>query len=235
MSGTYPGIDYSGPGSTTNRDPSTGIRYGVISQNSLDPYALSDLWDQARDLSYEAAVEDAKHRIILALDGENPRTALGLVLRDFLRGERAVELGDFIFELDDDPRHINREAAWEIVEQDFNDSYECDQRDWLYELDDYRVENCLISDVIVLKSPYYTFAQFCSPCVPGAANLNSPYNGSDVPSEEDSKRWETFKYFAENVHGFPKAYCFDHDWFENNQAPYPVFSVETGKIVLPTE
>lgn len=66
-------------------------------------------------------------------------------------------------------------------------------------------------DVFVLQSPYYTHAQFCSPCAPGACFLLNPCEGG------------------------PKAYCFGHQWFDGDKAPYPVFSVATGEPVLPEE
>lgn len=66
-------------------------------------------------------------------------------------------------------------------------------------------------DIFVLKSPYFTRAQFCSPCAPGACYLLNP--------TEDGE----------------KAYCFGHDFFEDEKAPYPVFRVDTGEEVLPKE
>ena len=62
-------------------------------------------------------------------------------------------------------------------------------------------------DLFITKAPFYTHAAFCSPCAPGACYLTSP-----VPEGE-------------------RAYCFGHDWFEGNKAPYPVYNVETGKLV----
>lgn len=65
------------------------------------------------------------------------------------------------------------------------------------------------SDVFIEKSDYYTKAQFCSPCAPGACYLlNDCDNGA-------------------------KAYCFNHDWFEENKAPYTVYRVSDNSIVLP--
>jgi len=71
-------------------------------------------------------------------------------------------------------------------------------------------EDC---DIFVILSPYFTYAQFCSPCAPGACYL---VNSLETPSENN------------------RAYCFGHDWFEGGVAPYPVYSVETGEIVNPT-
>ena len=67
-------------------------------------------------------------------------------------------------------------------------------------------------DIFVCKSPYFTYAQFCSPCAPGAGYLLNPLTEPDPGN---------------------KAYCFGHDWFESGKAPYPVYSVETGELVRP--
>jgi len=65
------------------------------------------------------------------------------------------------------------------------------------------------SDIIIIKSPYYTLCQFCSPCAPGAGDL--------------------MNHTPDGI----KAYCFGHDWFDGERAPYPVYSVKTGKLVEP--
>lgn len=73
-------------------------------------------------------------------------------------------------------------------------------------------------DIFITKSPYFTYAQFCSPCAPGAVHLGNPFKGS--------------KKEAENA-GFARGYCFGHDWFDKEVAPYPVYSVETGELINP--
>ena len=67
-------------------------------------------------------------------------------------------------------------------------------------------------DIFITKSPYFTYAQFCSPCAPGAGYLMNPLDKPDNGN---------------------KTYCFGHDWFEGGKAPYPVYSVKTGKLVKP--
>lgn len=62
-------------------------------------------------------------------------------------------------------------------------------------------------DIWIVKSPYFTRAQFCSPCAPGACYLRN-----DCPDGE-------------------RAYCLGHDWFDGGKAPYPVYSVETGELI----
>lgn len=84
--------------------------------------------------------------------------------------------------------------------------------DWDYggAAEGYRTEHSeLLCCVFFLKSPYKTRGSFCSPCAPGAVDLDSPC--------EDGE-W---------------AYCPGHDWFEEGKAPYPVYSVETGELVNP--
>jgi len=65
-------------------------------------------------------------------------------------------------------------------------------------------------DIYVMRSPYYTYAHLCSPRAPGVCYLMNPL---DKPNECN------------------KAYCFGHDWFEDVEAPYPVYSVATGELV----
>lgn len=67
------------------------------------------------------------------------------------------------------------------------------------------------NDVFVMRSPFYTRARFCSPCAPGAVHLENP--------DDDGAR----------------GYCFGHDWFTDDIAPYPVFDVKTGAEVFPAD
>jgi hypothetical protein len=60
---------------------------------------------------------------------------------------------------------------------------------------------------MVLRSPYYTRGNFCSPCVPGGVSLES-----------------------DNPDG-AKAYCLGHDWFENGVAPYTGYMVADDSVV----
>ncbi len=236
MSGQYAGIDYAGFGSKVNRDEKTGIRYGVISQHSIQPEVMSDIWDSARDLSYESVVDDLKDRIVSAIEqGETAREALAGVLDDFVRNADLSDPIDQMLDMikDNDDKTPHRDMLWDVVEQDFNDRYESgDSHDWLWEKEGYRLESCLNYDVFVSKSPYYTYAQFCSPCVPGAGNLGNAYEGLEVGPDGYPAFGETFAFFAEAA-GFPKVLCLGHDFFEGEKAPYRVFDVVTGKLVPP--
>ena len=87
------------------------------------------------------------------------------------------------------------------------DCYFCEPCGYEYEGQGYAMQDCLDSDVMVIESPFYTYARFCSPCAPGAGDLNN-YDRNGV-----------------------KTYCLDGSWFDSGVAPYPVYSVETDMEV----
>jgi hypothetical protein len=83
---------------------------------------------------------------------------------------------------------------------------------WFYKRHGYVCNQGLDGDIFITRSPYFTYAPFCSPCAPGACYLPSASG-----NEEDGA----------------KAYCFGHDWFSEGKSSYPVYNVETGELVLP--
>ena len=92
-----------------------------------------------------------------------------------------------------------------------DDDWECAEPiSYFIDDNEYEAECSDNVDIFITRSEYFTYAQFCSPCAPGACYLTSPLN-----DKVDNN----------------KAYCFGHDWFEDGIAPYPVYSVKTGKIV----
>jgi len=113
---------------------------------------------------------------------------------------------------DAEPYYIGRSV------QDLDDVEYEDLEPTSYVLDDgeYLAESCLNHDVILIKSPYFTYCKFCSPCVPGAGNLDSPSNFTEDGTTDGVA-----------------TYCFGHDWFDSGVAPYRVYSLTTGKVVGP--
>lgn len=94
-------------------------------------------------------------------------------------------------------------------ECDCEDDCWCEPVSWYIETDDYLMETCFDGcEIMITKSPYYTIGGFCSPCAPGAVDLNNAHDDGDA-----------------------KGYCLGHDWFPGEKAPYKVYSVETGKEV----
>lgn len=93
------------------------------------------------------------------------------------------------------------------------DYQDIDPISWVFQNDGYQISQDSESpDLFITESPFFTYAQFCSPCAPGACYLTNP---------------------LETPHPDNKCYCLGHDWFDNGKAPYPVYCVKTGKEVLP--
>lgn len=186
------GIDY-GKG-LTNVDPDTGIRFGVLSSHNV-----CQAWSDSSEPDYGPPT---------CPKCGNPAA----------RGEAHVEQhpnGGVSF-WTEQPPHTEH---WEC---DGCGDYRCDQCEYLFDgdqayggepvawtLDDgeYQArqsgDDC---DIFILKSPYYTLCNFCSPCAPGAGYLTS-----------------------QNPDGI-RAYCFGPDWFDG-PCPYDVYSVETGELI----
>ena len=173
----YAGIDY-GSG-RSNIDNATGIRYGVISQHSPSPEAVDDIYN-SRNLSFEAHQNEV-------------RANLRLALANYFSDEKESKLDRAVAD------------AFDAIEQDIADNYQSDDDQYRYEQDGYIIETTSLG-LYVIKSPYYTHAQFCSPCCPGAGNL-------DTPCEDG-----------------PKTYCLGAEWFDDKPL-YPVYAVETGKLI----
>lgn len=132
-----------------NRNPDTGVRYGYISANSLDPEVLDELQlgPQAVDVHWELAKGEliANYRYGNIDDGEDQF--------DDLEDEidrRVEELANNWY--DDEPIH---EGKLDGVKY---------RTSWL--------GGAL--NVWVFYSPCVGFFQECSPCVPGAGNLDCP-------------------------------------------------------------
>jgi hypothetical protein len=115
------------------------------------------------------------------------------------------EVGQYWY--DESEPHYSDECE---CEEQFDFGCECDPISLHIEEDDISAEQPYDDpDIFVLKSKYYTWAQYCSPCAPGAGYLMN---------------------FTDPGIGI-KAYCFGHDWFENEKAPYPVYDVKTNGLV----
>lgn len=73
----------------------------------------------------------------------------------------------------------------------------------IYNKNGYQMEIDSHNDVIVTKSPYFTYCEFCSPCFPGGGHLSNP-----------------------NPNGI-KTYCLDSEWYDDfNPMEYPIFDVK---------
>lgn len=178
------GIDWSM--GMSNCDRRTGIRYGVISQHSLMPEAIHD----AMEADYgDPACPECNGPVIDSSEVNHPAL-----------WRARTEHGCFDFACLACRKGFD--SSWCYSDEPIGHSYSGEG---------YELVDCLDSDVMVLKSPFYTHAQFCSPCVPGAGNLDSPMpNGV-------------------------RTFCLPHDWFEEGVAPYPVYRVSDDSEVTAEE
>lgn len=175
------GIDYGN--GRTNIDLLNGIRYGVISQ-----HAVTQTWNDSAEADYGEPTCPKCGNTVVAYDNF-PKD----IIDDF---EDSRGCADYVCE--------PCEYIFDSCEA-FSDA----PNGWHYSGEGYELVDCLDSDIMILKSDYYTTAVFCSPCVPGACSIES-YDPNGT-----------------------KAYCLGHDWFESDKAPYPVYSVETGNEINP--
>lgn len=92
---------------------------------------------------------------------------------------------------------------------------DCEPSSWYINEDGYEAHSCFDgTEIIITKSLYFTGGIFCSPCAPGAINLD------EACHERHMGHWDDI------------GYCFGHDWFDDGKAPYRVYSVATGKEIL---
>jgi hypothetical protein len=166
METVYQGIDYGMKQS--NIDVSSGIRYGVISQNEC-----LDFWAETSEAYY----------------GSPHCPYCGGELKKDKEYQRCP--------------HCRKSLVDESLYGDDPISYYIDDETYTAESDDY-------GDIFICKSPYITYAQYCSPCAPGACYLMNELSEKCLNN---------------------RAYCFGHDCFDNNKAPYRVYSVKTGKEI----
>lgn len=179
----YTGLDYSGPGSTCNRNTTTGIRYGMIPANDI-----GQAWYDSAEPDYGDPHCPKCGKEVKAAKGEYSRYEHAKYECD----DYVCHACKYVFGSDS---AYSEESQGEYVDDGEIKAFSDDS-----------------GDVWVTFSPYFTYAQFCSPCAPGACYLRNPLN---TPSNAN------------------RAYCLGHDWFEDGTAPYPVYSVETGELVTP--
>lgn len=193
----YPGLDYSL--GRSNYDPETGIHFGVISVNSVN----LDLWSEA-EADYSPPRCPKCGNEVKASD--DPTLFDGIEIDDIVRrgGIQAAPDGTPDWFDHKDHTCVACKACYRSDEV-----YGDEAIGYSYDRDGYKLTDCLDNDIMVLASPYYTNAQFCSPCFPGAGNLDTP------------------------VEDGPKTFCLGHKWFEDDAAPYPVYRVSDNALIAP--
>lgn len=196
-----------------NTNPKTGIAYGVVDARNL-PYLLDEILSSGTDNRYE----EAKREIVASLTNCQGPDEANAIIRDLhyapdqlLLDEHDFEDGSITADLDD--------LASEIL----SDTYELDSDnfDHEYEMDGFKYHLGSLGGaplIWVLESPFLANCRPCSPCVPGAGDLD-------------------------NIVGMGEgmvAYCFDPDDFDphaEGPRPYKAVRLAPGEPawVLPAD
>ena len=191
----------------SNIDKENGIRYGVISAHSLNPDVIYDVMSEGADYGKPTCGMCGNAAIPNDVDCEQCEE----MSNEMTRGDyHCHECGE------EDPTKFD--GATINIRCFYSDSAFPDEPNgWAYDADGYKLADCLSNDVFVIQSPFYTYARFCSPCVPGAGNLDSPLD---------------LAHGNIDITMLPKIYCLGHDWFDDGKAPYKVFRVSDNSEVF---
>lgn len=178
-----------------NIDPDTGIAYGYVSANSLDPERVHELmYHNGVDLSYQEALAELRREV------ENEA--------DLMREEIAIELSEIDHNMPEFERIALEEAKLDAM-----------LSRWGYSgIDEFiegeverRAGNLYIEEPIIageregvhyrtswlggalnfwiFKAPYSGKFQPCSPCVPGAGNLDCPDKANGIETYMPPADW----------------------------------------------
>lgn len=131
----------------SNTNPNTGISYGYISANALDSDLVHTLMHEVGD---DLTMDEAELEYAITELNYDPKGK--------------ITLEDFLADHDDEL-------------EDFRNEYQCDEPIVMGEYEEIKYLSSWLGGALnffITESPYVTKeAQECSPCVPGAGNLDT--------------------------------------------------------------
>lgn len=130
-----------------NINPETGIRYGIVAADSLDPDVVNELQMSGKDLHYEEAKSELWD-------------AIKRVCEDYMGDRDSDDVAD---------------QAVERMSEDWSD----DEPVHSFDLQGVKGQTTWLGGALMVwcfESPHTGVFQLCSPCVPGACDLDSPVN-----------------------------------------------------------
>lgn len=166
----------------SNMNPETGIRYGVIAGNSLDPEVLHEL-TSGTSITYTNAYEDERKRLLKIWQDEfdsSTEASASQTDPDF----DVMEHIQFKLSVPADIEDAESFAEFKLEE--FSSTWECDEQEYLIDKDGVKGRVSWLGGaplVWVFEGPTGYAAELCSPCVPGAANLDGGWLESNVDAE----------------------------------------------------
>lgn len=155
-----------------NTNPETGIRYGIINANSLDPEVIDQIQTVGRDINWENALLEVEAQ---ARQGAANQLADGHI--------SVAEVDDVFDTLRDEGEEALR-----------NSLFDCDEPIHEFEIDGVKGRTTWLGGALlvwIFSSPTLNLVDLCSPCVPNCGNLDSPnplgFKCYDVPSDWKSQ------------------------------------------------
>lgn len=198
----------------SNVNPETGIRYGVISMNSLDPDLADDLWfgPDATNVSYDYAYAEAKAE-------EEGKYEAHLEEAEIAANETDPNMSEEDFEtfienwFEERDIEYCKELFVDRALDQFSDCCQIDEPtiEGIYDGVEYQITWLGGAPLLwVLKGPEGNARQLCSPCVPNAANLDDGFVlDSELETDPECNAVGVSREDHEN--GFP-CYCVPRDW-----------------------
>ena len=176
----------------TNVDNETSIHYSTIYGNNISSEILQEItFYNGEDLTYQEALEELKESFIDHI-------------KEFLESNY---LND---------HYINFDEMFDGIQESFNDTYESDNTVYLYDHDGYTIEyHSYDNSLIILKSPYYTYCRYASPCFP---------NGAYLPDAIDRNDNYNFNNLLESDQ-ICKCYALDESFYDDEYAPMPQVTI----------
>lgn len=89
--------------------------------------------------------------------------------------------------------------------------------------------------IFVMRSPYYTYCRDCSPCAPGAGDLDSPVDDPDLKNKDMTRYVDVFG-IAHKI--AEKTLCLGPEWFDTDddqysrKMPYKCYRVDNDQEVI---
>ena len=206
-------LDYLGP-TAPNVNHETGIRYGYVGANRLNPEAVDEIITTGIDLNFEEAVEDFKAALTSAIDDWSANTPTDVMietamqaLSDWCSRKTVTEIVDMVRSYDwTNGRAELVDTVWDRISDQVTDGWDSDGTTFRYERDGLiLLYNTNDNDVCVIDSPVVARRGLCSPCAPNGCYLETP--------------------------GEFLCYALPSDWFEEGEMPYEVAEVPSSHLV----
>ena len=162
-----------------NYNEKTGIPYGVISGNNV-PDLADNIFSAGENLSFQGYKKDLAEKIKGAI--------VGAISDSSFHPEKVVEGLDIA------------DIVETLMDNGLGDDYQGEEEEYSYSYDTPNGKVSLLlgwlggaSIIWVIDSPWFANTAHCSPCVPGAGDLDSPVeNGLEcycLPPDDMPEEW----------------------------------------------